>query len=242
MTTRTMTKAPNRHLNSNLRLNQALEAVPDTDLESDPPGWTRWITIIVLILAAIGMFATYQLTRTASDETVRADVAEVERDIADTAAVSLAEQIEAECRLGRLTGPICQEASDVTAPGGRDGTDGIDGRPGVNGRDGRDGRDGLTPPCLSMPRQCAGEDGAAGLPGANGENGLNGEPGEDGEPGERGQTGPQGPPPESFTFTDGSGVKQTCSRDSDSTPTAPTYSCTSASSSTQVPAGTTLRF
>lgn len=73
----------------------------------------------------------------------------------------------------------------------------------------RDGEDGLSPPCLSEPRQCRGEDGTNG---ANGTNGTNGQDGADSTV--PGPQGPSGPPPGSWTWPDPLvlGVTHTCTR------------------------------
>jgi hypothetical protein len=88
---------------------------------------------------------------------------------------------------------------------------------GTDGKDGADGEDGQTPPCMSEPNQCRGEDG---------DKGDKGDTGEKGDKGDRGKPGADGQPPERFTFTDSMGREQTCVRDADSPDTAPTYTCT----------------
>lgn len=81
--------------------------------------------------------------------------------------------------------------------------------PGAPGRDGEDGQDGVTPPCLSEPGQCRGEDG---------QDGQNGQDGAD-------STVP-GSPAESWTWPDPGApeVTHTCVR-SGGDDTSPTYSC-----------------
>lgn len=80
---------------------------------------------------------------------------------------------------------------------------------GERGEDGRDGQDGQSPPCLSEPNQCRGEDGQDGQDGKDGVD----------------STVP-GPPVESWTWPDPGApeVTHTCVR-SGGDDTSPTYSC-----------------
>ena len=181
--------------------------------------------------------------------TEKTDV-EAQRDSATQQVVSLADQIQAECSTGRLTGLICANAArakvdPVPGPRGPAGDAGPAGPAGTAGVPGDNGQPGLTGP-----------PGPEGDPGSDGQPGLVGPPGETGNPGDtvtgpQGPTGPAGPagepgpagpvgppggsgadggpgtpgaPPAAWTFTDGDGVTYTCTR-SNSDDTAPTYSC-----------------
>ncbi|WP_367128338.1 hypothetical protein [Saccharothrix sp. HUAS TT1] len=119
------------------------------------------------------------------------------------------------------------------APGER-GEPGAQGEPGERGRDGvdgQDGTDGTTPPCLAEPGQCRGADGT-GVPGQPGTNGADGQPGRDGAPGKDGVDGKDGldgrdgQPPASWTWVDGDGRTQSCTRNPGSPDNVPTYTCT----------------
>ncbi|MGW4114832.1 hypothetical protein ACWEFJ_28490 [Actinosynnema sp. NPDC004786] len=123
-------------------------------------------------------------------------------------------------------------------PGER-GEPGPPGPPGGPGRDGKDGVAGTSPPCLAEPGQCRGADGTGvpGPPGPPGANGVDGQPGRDGAPG---QDGADGRPPAGWTWIDGDGRTQSCTRDPGSPDTAPTYTCTAAPPP-DGPPGTTTR-
>jgi hypothetical protein len=113
------------------------------------------------------------------------------------------------------------------------------GVPGEPGPPGRDGRDGVTPTCVSEPSQCRGEPGEPGPPGRDGVDGRAGQDGtngSDGQPGQPGRDGVDGRPPASWTWVDGDGRTQSCTRDEGSPDSAPTYTCTAPSTG---PPGTT---
>jgi hypothetical protein len=121
----------------------------------------------------------------------------------------------------------------VVQPPGIPGPEGQSGRDGTNGRD---GRDGVTPPCVSEPPQCRGADGEPGEPGEAGPSGQGGQNGQDGTPGKDGTDGVDGQPPASWSWVDGDGRTQSCTRNAGTPDTAPTYTCTAPSSG---PPGTT---
>ncbi|ANZ35522.1 hypothetical protein BBK82_04940 [Lentzea guizhouensis] len=92
---------------------------------------------------------------------------------------------------------------------------------------------------MSEPTQCRGAPGQDGQPGADGKdgtNGTNGVDGKDGKDGVDGQPGRDGVPPTGWSWVDGDGRTQSCARDAGSPDTAPTYTCTAASTG---PPGTT---
>ena len=93
---------------------------------------------------------------------------------------------------------------------------GASGQAGQDGRDGQDGQDGQPPPCMSEPSQCRG---------ANGEKG------------DQGDRGVDGAPPRGWVTTRGDGSEETCTRDSGSPDSAPTYSCETTSPPTLLPNG-----
>ncbi|MGZ3140789.1 hypothetical protein ACVDFE_02050 [Lentzea chajnantorensis] len=111
------------------------------------------------------------------------------------------------------------------APGER-GEQGTPGRDGVNGRD---GTNGVTPACVFESSQCRGESGRDGQNGADGKDGKDGTNGVDGKDGLDGQPGRDGVPPAGWSWVDGDGRTQSCARDAGSPDTAPTYTCTAAS-------------
>lgn len=136
--------------------------------------------------------------------------------IADVAA--LAQQVRDLGGTPVVQPPAVAGPTGPTGPAGRDGTDG------------RDGRDGTSPPCLSEPPQCRGANGDPGTDGQDGQNGADGADGRDG------QDGVDGKPPAGWTWIDGDGREQSCTRNPDSPDNAPTYTCTAPSSG---PPGTT---
>lgn len=147
-------------------------------------------------------------------------------------AVALADQVK---QLGGT--PVVQPPSPGAA--GRDGIDGRSGAPGKDGAPGAPGKDGTSPPCLTEPPQCRGANGvdgagATGAPGKDGRDGKDGAPGKDGMPGKDGR---DGAPPAGWTWTDGDGRTQSCTRDG-GTDEAPHYGCTAEPpSSTTPPSG-----
>ncbi len=94
---------------------------------------------------------------------------------------------------------------------------GVPGPQGPAGRDGRDGAAGMSPPCLAEQSRCRGE------PGVPGVNGVDGKDGRDGTDGVGGQ------PPAGWSWIDGDGREQTCTRDPGSSDVAPRYTCTAPS-------------
>ncbi|RPE40286.1 collagen triple helix repeat protein [Streptomyces sp. Ag109_O5-1] len=89
-------------------------------------------------------------------------------------------------------------------PSGAPGPSGASGAPGVPGTAGSQGASGAP--------GVAGATGPAGVAGPAGAQGAAGPAGPKGDPGER---GPAGPAPSGWTFTDGTGVTQECTPDSD---------------------------
>ncbi len=114
--------APTRHRKDPTPgLTRALAAVPDTALDDATPAERardrrqRVIGVVLLVLVVAALAGVLALTTrgTASEE--RAAVAEVQLDETAAVAVSLAEQISAECDAGRLAGAVCAQADDVVA-------------------------------------------------------------------------------------------------------------------------------
>lgn len=94
-------------------------------------------------------------------------------------------------------------------PGGSSGTMGRRGGRGARGLAGAVGRTGSRGTRGSRgPRGRSGADGRDGADGADGRDGIDGE---DGTPGRDGADGAPGKPPASWTFTDSTGLTQTCS-------------------------------
>jgi hypothetical protein len=161
--------------------------------------------------------------------------------------VTLAEQVKQACATGQLLVDdrnLCEKANQIAAaptnlvpgPPGKDGIDGATGSPGPQGPKGDTGSTGT--------QGTAGAAGSAGSSGVNGPPGPQGEPGPVGAqgpagadslvPGPPGPQGPQGPAgadgadgsdgksPTSFTFTDKTGSKYTCTPNP---PGSSTFTC-----------------
>lgn len=201
-----------------------LSAVPDTP----PEGRERADRGRILLLAVallIGVLV-WALTTRGVDVEERAAVAEVQ-------ALSLSQQILAECDAGRLSGQICADARGIVADP-VPGAPGADGPPGVPGPPGQPGADSTVPGPPGAPGADSTVPGPAGAPGAPGASGANGMDGRDGAPGAPGE------PPAGFTFVDSDGVQQTCTRDPASPDDAATYTCTTASGTDPPAMGLTL--
>lgn len=162
-----------------------------TSVDTGPePSTTRWFPYLIVGLGLIAIAVAIALTRQVGDTTDRAETAEGQRDVAVAQATTLADQINQECQLGRLSGPVCSTASQVATdpipgPPGRPGESiqGIPGIPGAPGKDGVNGQPGVP-----------GKDGVNGVPGKDGEDGVDGvsvqgPPGKDGEDGTPGKDG-----------------------------------------------------
>ena len=98
---------------------------------------------------------------------------------------------------------------------GADGLNGMPGKPGPAGSPGPAGADGVPGPA-----------GPAGPAGADGKDGADGAPGPEGPAGPAGADGEDGEPPAGWTWTDPAGIKHTCTRETGSLDSAPTYTCT----------------
>lgn len=130
--------------------------------------------------------------------------AQVRADIAETSALSLAEQVQHACESqGSLDldgRDLCREADDVVegappaaGPAGIQGPQGERGFTGAQGTQGRQGPPGeIGPPGPVGPRGPKGDVGEAGTVGAAGEPGSVGPQGEPGAPGAQGPQGEQG--------------------------------------------------
>lgn len=167
-------------------------ALTDQEPESRLTRWLPWILLALLVLAVPVAVLLHQR------------VSSSEQDLSNTAAQakSLADQIRAECNAGRLTGPVCQTAAEVSA----DPVPGPRGAPGPAGE-----RGGIGP---------SGPPGPVGPPGPPGM----GEPGPRGPTGEPGPAGQDGSPATSFSITGPDGSVQECTR-SGGPDTSPTYEC-----------------
>lgn len=184
-----------------------LSAVPDTPPEGrERVDRGRVLLLLVALLIGIGVWAL----------ATRGTAVEEERDEAGAQALSLSQQILAECDTGQLQGRICDDARGVIA----DPVPPAPGVPGPPGPPGRPGADSTVPGPPGAPGADSTVPGPPGTPGADGVPGMNGQ---DGAPGQDGE------PPAGFTFVDGDGVQQTCTRDPGSPDDAATYTCTAAS-------------
>lgn len=154
------------------------------------------IGLLLLALAAVGLYWHSLQQRT---------------ETAETSVVSLAEQVQDRCETegSLLVGDrdLCQQADDVVegtpvaGPMGPEGAQGVPGIQGVRGEpgpagvqgpQGRTGPPGETGP--PGPVGAAGDDGENGAAGPAGADGAVGPPGPQGEPGPQGAQGPIGPP------------------------------------------------
>lgn len=169
--------------------------VPDTleKVEAENKRKNRISWIIGSLAIAVVLLVTYILW----SAQLGRDSATAERDSAAAQVVDLATQIQSECSVGRLTGPICADANDAKAnpvpgpqgPPGETGPAGATGGQGPIGPIGPAGQQGVPGPI--GPVGPAGDQGPVGPAGAAGEDGTDGA---DGPQGERGPAGPQGPP------------------------------------------------
>ena len=217
---------------------------PSTVPPMSPPmrTWARPVAVAATGLAVAAVVLL--LGRAGGAESARADGAQAVAATAQVqaqAGLDLATEVERRCALGGAMAvdldALCGKAARVRevvgptgasgAPGrdGQDGTDGRDGTPGVPGPTGAPGPTGPPGPPgvdgVGTPGP-AGKDGAPGKdgqPGKDGANGADGAPGKDGAPGQ---------PPAGWTFVDGGGQLQWCTRDVGSPDTSPTYTCTTA--------------
>lgn len=202
------------------RVEQVVERAAD---DAGRPHRGLWVLLgVILVALVITGGAVMTLYGSVEDLTTEAD---------DNARVAqtLARQVEGLGGTPAVQPPV---------PGER----GAPGEQGSQGVPGRDGRDGTTPACLSEPPQCRGSSGEPGPPGTNGVDGQPGQPGQngtnglDGQQGKDGRDGVDGQPPASWTWIDGEGRTQSCTRDAGSPDAAPTYTCTAPSTG---PPGTT---
>jgi hypothetical protein len=201
--------------------------------------WLPWIIVgLLLAIIPIGIW----LNQRVGEDQQQADQTTV--DLTNTAdqARSLAEQIRTECDAGRLSGPICQEAVEVSddpvpGPRGTPGEPGERGLPGAQGARGEAGESIQGPqgpvgprgePGAPGPQGEAGPAGPAGSPGAegpSGRDGVDGQDGQDGAPGADGAPGRDGSPATGFTVNGADGSVMACTR-SGGEDTAPVYDCT----------------
>lgn len=202
-------------------------AAPDDDAE---PRITKWLPTIIIAIGLLAVAASIVFTRITNDRQYN-----TETQLSNTAqqASNLADQIKAECTAGRLTGPVCDKATQVAAepvpgepglPGvpGTPGQPGRPGAPGTTGPSGAPGQPGASPPCLDEPAQCRGTDGRNGTDGQNGTDGANGQ---DGKNGSDGRDGRDGTPAIRMTKYYPDGAIETCDRKPESPDTAPEYDC-----------------
>lgn len=208
-----------------------LSAVPDTPPEGrERVDRGRVLLLVVALLIGLGVLA---LTTRGTEVEERAVVAEEQRDEVGAQALSLSQQILGECDAGRLSGQICADARGIVADP-IPGVPGAEGPRGAPGPPGRPGADSTVPGPPGTPGADSTVPGPAGTPGADGADGAPGMNGQDGAPGQDGE------PPAGFTFVDGDGVQQTCTRDPGSPDDAATYTCTTASRNDPPAMGLTL--
>lgn len=184
-----------------------------------------WLTIAVAAAIAVGLLW------------LATQVGHLRRE-SDALSIALTQQRAqaAEVGLDPVAPPadeIRRDPTVVKGPRGEPGTPGEPGQPGPAGAPGAPGSPGATG--VPGPTGPPGPAGPAGPPGPGGADGAPGEPGPPGPAGPRGESGPTGPPgvdgrdgepPESWTWTDPAGIRHTCTRDSGSLDSAPTYTCT----------------
>lgn len=192
------------------------QAVKDTGARR--LSWTALILLIVfLALGAIYFgfrFSEMESRSEQQDQQLADAVAQVERN------ASAAQALEDQVRDLGATPVVEAPARGPQGDRGPMGPRGPQGEPGEDGEPGPPGPEGE--PGVSGP---AGTDGAPGEDGPPGPPGPQGEPGPPGVGGQPGVDGQDGQPPDSFTFVDGVGREQTCTRDLTSPDTAPTYTC-----------------
>lgn len=227
------TSTPTRHrLDETAKVNRQLSLVDDTPPSKSERDRGRVAALGILLLVLLVGGGIYVLATRGQDT-------EDQRDAAAGQVIDLATQIQQQCAAGRLDadGPLCTQADvAVVEPiPGAPGVPGSDGAPGLPGRDGADGRDGA-PGTDGAP----GVNGTAGTPGLDGAPGSDGAPGEPGEDGQDGTDGTPGEPPAGFSFVDGTGTQQTCSRDPGSPDDAAFYTCTAAAEDGGAPEVSTL--
>lgn len=180
----------------------------------------------VLVVAIVVYLAFEQIT-----SQFEANQATEEKVAVQQQAKSLAEQVAEACAKGGQAaaelGAACQQAAEVQqAAAAAPGPPGELGPRGPKGDKGDPGADGQSPPCLADPPHCQGADGQDGVPGSAGVPGPAGPQGEPGPAGVDGQDGAPGHPPAGWTWVDGDGRQQSCTRDPGSPGSAPTYTCT----------------
>jgi len=204
-----------------------LSEVPDTPPEGrERTDRGRALLLLVALLIGIGVWAL----------ATRGSAVEDERDEAGAQALSLSQQILAECDTGQLQGRICDDARGVIA----DPVPPVPGAPGPPGPPGRPGADSTVPGPPGAPGAPGADSTVPGPAGMPGTPGVPGTDGADGAPGQDGTPGAVGPPPAGFTFVDGDGDQQTCTRDPGSPDDAATYTCTAASGDDPPAMGLTL--
>lgn len=202
----------------------------DTRPDDDEPRIMRWLPTLMITLGLLAVAASIWMNRSQSETTQRAEDAQSALDNTAAQAVSLADQITAECIAGRLAGPVCTHAAEVSAdpvpgPAGAPGPPGLDGAPGRPGPPGPLGPPGPT----GDPGPPGADSTVPGPAGSPGDTGPAGPPGDDSTvPGPSGPPGPPGPPgapPRGYTQSYSDGSIYTCER-SGGTDASPTYACT----------------
>jgi len=192
-----------------------VKTVIDEAVDESRDGFGRRVIVasILVVFAGVVVLA-YTMLRGFE----RIDSLQGQADDHARTAQMLAEQVT------RLGGTPVVQPPTVAGPTGPAGPAGRD------GTNGRDGQNGTTPPCVSEPPQCRGADGEPGT------NGQDGQDGADGQDGKDGKDGVDGKPPGGWTWVDGDGRTQSCTRVAGSPDTDPRYACTAPSSG---PPGTT---
>lgn len=193
------------------------------------PGLMAWSPYVIIALGLVAIAVSILLSNQIGADRTRNQ--QTEQALGNTAAqaVSLADQIAAECAAHRLTGPVCQQAAEVQAtpipgpagaPGspGQPGVMGPRGLPGAIGPEGKPGPPGATGPPGESIQGPPGES-VQGQPGANG---ADGRPGQNGA---NGRDGVDGSPAQGYTAHHADGSVEHCTRRGDSPPTAPVYDC-----------------
>ncbi len=212
---------------------QVAERVPPRLASRDNHLLLRVVVAVVLVglLALVAAFFVQRFMareRDAAQDRTIVSLAD-QSDANAAAAQELAAQVRELGGIPRVSAPAPGERGD-TGPRGDTGSTGQPGQPGVPGPPGTPGTDGAT--------GAPGGPGTDGQPGEPGPAGSQGDPGPAGSQGERGAPGANGEPPAGWTWLDGDGRTQSCTREPESPDTAPTYRCTTDPPPETVPSST----
>lgn len=191
--------------------------------EPFPPRWA-FLVLALVIIAGLGFTVYNQMAATADKNTAQANSQTLAQDI-QTICATQGKLLVDDRDLCAKAEKVQQNPTEaIPGPKGEPGKDGAPGKdstvPGPAGKDGAAGKDSTVP-------GAPGADGAdsmlAGPPGRDGaDSTVPGPPGANGRDGIDGRDGAAGQPPTSFTFTDKTGTKYTCTPNP---PGSSTYTC-----------------